>query len=97
MADGIVRMRYRDTDTKATFMTPGQTYKVNIDMWATSNVFLAGHRLQVNVSSSDFALWDRNLNTTESPETGTHWVKATNVIYHDAAHPSSLNLLVMPQ
>lgn len=97
IANGIVRMRYRDTDTKATFMTPGQTYKVNVDMWATSNVFLAGHRLRVDVSSSDFPLWDRNLNTTESPERGTHWVKATNVIYHDAEHPSSLNLSVMPQ
>jgi hypothetical protein len=97
IANGIVRMRYRDTDTKATFMTPGQTYKVNVDMWATSNVFLAGHRLRVDVSSSDFPLWDRNLNTTESPEAGTHGVKATNVIYHDAAHPSSLNLSVMPQ
>ena len=97
IADGIVRMRYRDTDTKATFMEPGQTYKVNIDMWATSNVFLAGHHLRVDVSSSNFSLWDRNLNTTESPEAGTHAVKATNVIYHDAAHPSSLNLSVMPQ
>lgn len=97
IANGIVRMRYRDTTTKATFMTPGQTYKVNLDMWATSNVFLAGHRLRVDVSSSDFPLWDRNLNTTDSPETGTRWVKATNVIYHDAAHPSSLNLSVMPQ
>ena len=97
IADGIVRMRYRDSDTKATFMTPGQTYKVNIDMWATSNVFLAGHRLRVDVSSSDFALWDRNLNTTDSPESGTHWVKATNVVYHDAQHPSSLNLSVMSQ
>jgi putative CocE/NonD family hydrolase len=97
IADGIVRMRYRDTDTEATFMKPGQTYKVNIDMWATSNVFLAGHRLRVDVSSSDFPLWDRNLNTTENPEAGTRGVKATNVIYHDAEHPSSLNLLVMPQ
>ena len=97
IANGIVRMRYRDTDTKATFMTPGQTYKVNVDMWATSNVFLAGHRLRVDVSSSDFPLWDRNLNTTDSPETGTHWEKATNVIYHDSVHPSSLNLPVVPQ
>ena len=96
IAEGIVRMRYRDSFTKASFMTPGQIYKVNLDMWATSNVFLAGHRLRVDVSSSNFPRWDRNLNTTQSPEAGTHWVKATNVIYHDGAHPSALNLSVAP-
>jgi uncharacterized protein len=97
IADGIVRMRYRNSYAKASFLTPGQVYKVKLDMWPTSNVFLAGHRLRVDVSSSNFPRWDRNLNTTQSPESGTHWVKATNVIYHDAAHPSSLNLSVMPQ
>ncbi len=98
IAAGIQRMRYRDQDyTKATFMTPGQIYKVNLDLWATSNVFLAGHRLRVDVSSSNFPRWDRNLNTKESPESGSHFVKASNVIYHDAAHPSSLDLPVMPQ
>lgn len=97
IATGIQRMRYRDSDTKASFMTPGKIYKVKLDLWATSNVFLAGHRLRVDVSSSNFPRWDRNLNTTQSPEDGTHWVKANEVIYHDAAHPSSLNLPVMPQ
>ncbi len=98
IATGILRMRYRDHDyTTATFMKPGQIYKVNLNMWATSNVFLAGHRLRVDVSSSNFPRWDRNLNTTQSPESGSHFVEATNVIYHDAAHPSSLNLPVMPQ
>ncbi len=97
IAEGIVRMRYRNSYTTASFLTAGQVYKVKLDMWATSNVFLAGHRLRVDVSSSNFPRWDRNLNTTQSPESGTHWVKATNVIYHDAGHPSSLNLSVMPQ
>jgi len=97
IATGIQRMRYRNSYTKASFMKPGKIYKIKLDMWATSNVFLAGHRLRVDVSSSNFPRWDRNLNTRQSPESGKHWVKATNVIYHDAAHPSSLNLPVMPQ
>jgi len=98
IATGILRMRYRDHDyTKARFMKPGEIYRVNVNLWATSNVFLAGDRLRVDVSSSNFPRWDRNLNTRQSPESGSDFVKATNVIYHDAAHPSSLNLSVMPQ
>lgn len=98
VATGILRMRFRDHDyTKAEFMKPGQIYKIKLNMWATSNVFLAGHHLRVDVSSSNFPRWDRNLNTKVSPEVGSHFVKATNVIYHDTAHPSSLNLSVMPQ
>lgn len=96
IAEGIQRMRYRNSYTQASFLKPGQIYKVNLNMWATSNVFLAGHRLRVDVSSSNFPRWDRNLNTTQSPEMGTHWVKATNIIYHDADHPSTLNLSVIP-
>jgi uncharacterized protein len=98
IATGILRMRYRDDDyTTARFMEPGQIYKVKLEMWATSNAFLAGHRLRVDISSSNFPRWDRNLNTKQSPESGSHFVKATNTIYHDAAHPSSLDLPVMPQ
>ncbi len=98
IATGIQRMRFRDGDyTTAKFMEPGQVYKVKLDLWATSNVFLAGHRLRVEVSSSNFPRWDRNLNTKESPESGSHFVKATNTIFHDATHPSSLDLPVMPQ
>lgn len=93
---GIIRARYRDSMEKASFMTPGKVYQFTIDMWATSNDFLAGHRLRLDVSSSNFPRFDRNLNTREDPETSTHWVKATNTIYHDAAHPSALILPVMP-
>ncbi|HEV2500040.1 MAG TPA: CocE/NonD family hydrolase [Terriglobia bacterium] len=93
---GIIRARYRDSMEQPEFMTPGKIYKFTIDMWATSNDFLAGHRLRLDVSSSNFPRFDRNLNTRENPEAGTHWVKATNTIYHDGAHPSALVLPVMP-
>ncbi|MGH9432989.1 MAG: CocE/NonD family hydrolase, partial [Terriglobia bacterium] len=86
---GILRARYRDSAEHPEFMTPNQIYKFSIDLWATSNVFLAGHRLRLEVSSSNFPRFDRNLNTGESPETGSRWVKATNTIYHDSAHPSA--------
>lgn len=97
LADGILRARYRDSAEKPEFMTPGKIYKFTIDLWATSNDFLAGHRLRLDVSSSNFPRFDRNLNTRESPETGSRWVNAENTVYHDAAHPSALLLPVMQQ
>lgn len=95
LTGGIVRARYRNSMEDAEFMKPGSIYKFTIDLWDTGNVFLAGHRLQLYVSSSDFPRFDRNLNTRESPETGSRWVKARNAIYHDSAHPSALVLPVV--
>jgi putative CocE/NonD family hydrolase len=97
MTDGIVRMRYRDSREKPELMKPGQIYKITVDLWATSNVFLAGHRLRLEVSSSNYPRFDRNLNTGD-PDIA-HAVKkatATNAILHDAAHPSALVISVMP-
>jgi uncharacterized protein len=95
IADGIVRMRYRDSLEHAEFIKPGKIYKVDVDLWATSNVFLAGHRLRLDIAGSNFPRFDRNLNTQESPETGAQTTKATNRVYHDATHPSALILPVM--
>ncbi|MGH9469905.1 MAG: CocE/NonD family hydrolase, partial [Terriglobia bacterium] len=94
---GIIRARYRDSEETPQFMTPGHVYRFTIDLWATGNVFLAGHRLRLDVSSSDFPRFDRNLNTRESPELGARGTKAINTIYHDAAHPSALVLPVVAQ
>jgi putative CocE/NonD family hydrolase len=96
LIDGILRARYRDSMEKAEFMNPGDTYKITINLWSTSNVFLAGHKLRVEVSSSNFPRFNRNLNTGEDPESGKRMVKATNVIYHDHEHPSVLILPVVP-
>ncbi len=97
LTEGILRARYRDSKEKAELLNPGQIYKLKIDLWATSDVVLPGHRLRVEISSSNFPRFDRNLNTGEDPETGTRMVKATNTIYHDAAHPSFITLPVMPR
>jgi hypothetical protein len=76
-------------------IVPGQIYEYKIDLWATSNVFLKGHRIRVEVSSSNFPRFDRNLNTGKDGSTDAEMVKATNTIYHDAAHPSALVLPVV--
>jgi putative CocE/NonD family hydrolase len=61
LADGILRMRYRDSQEKPTLMNPDQIYKVSVDLSATSNVFKKGHLLRLDVSSSNFPRYDRNL------------------------------------
>ncbi|HMD39537.1 MAG TPA: CocE/NonD family hydrolase [Candidatus Acidoferrum sp.] len=96
LTSGILRMRYRNSQEKPELANPGETYHVTVDLWATSNVFLVGHKLRLEVSSSNFPRFDRNLNTGEIQSRGSRMIKATNVIYHDKAHPSSLILPVVP-
>jgi hypothetical protein len=95
LTDGILRMRYRNSSAKIELLNPGEIYKVSIDMWATSNVFLPGHKLRLEISSSDFPRFDRNMNTGEVQATATRMVKASNVVFHDKDHPSALILPVV--
>jgi hypothetical protein len=95
LAEGIVRARYRSSQEKPELMNPGQIYKFAIDLWSTANVFLKGHRLRLEISSSNFPRFDRNLNTgLEAGDTGKP-VSATNTVYHDTAHPSALILPII--
>jgi hypothetical protein len=96
LTEGILRARYRTSMGKAELMTPGAVTKLRVDLWSTANVFLAGHRLRLEVASSSFPRFDRNPNTGASPEAGGKGVVATNVIYHDRDHPSALILPVLP-
>jgi len=96
IAEGILRAKYRDSQETPTLLTPSKVYALAIDLWATSNVFHAGHRIRLEVSSSNFPRFDRNLNTGESAATSAKWASATNTIRHDAAHPSALLLPVVP-
>jgi uncharacterized protein len=96
LTEGILRLRYRNSQEKPELAKPGETYHITVDLWATSNVFLAGHKLRLEIASSNFPRFDRNLNTGEEQARGTRMVKATNVIYHDKAHPSALVLPVVP-
>ena len=96
VAEGILRMRYRDSREHASLMNPGQTYQFTLDLWSTSNVFLRGHTLRLEISSSNFPRFDRNLNTGESTGFVRQYASATNTIIHDAQHPSVLVLPVIP-
>jgi len=96
LTEGIVRARYRDSREKLALMNPGQVYKFNIDLWSTSNVFHKGHILRLEISSSNFPRFDRNLNTGEDVALGRRFVSATNAVYHDAEDPSALILPVVP-
>ncbi len=96
LTEGILRARYRDSQEKPDLIKPGQTYKLTIDLWATSNVFRKGHILRLEVSSSNFPRFDRNLNTGEDVKFAQKFVSATNTIYHDAQHPSALVLPIVP-
>jgi uncharacterized protein len=94
LTDGILRARYRNSTAKAEPIEPGKIYEYKIDLWPTSNVFLRGHQLRLDVSSSNFPRFDRNLNTAKDGGTSADFVKATNVVFHDAQHPSVLILSV---
>ena len=97
LTEGILRMRYRDGQEKPEMMAPDKVYAITLDLVATSNVFLAGHKLRLEVSSSNFPRFDRNLNTGENQAHATRMVKAVNVVWHDRSHPSALVLPVVPQ
>jgi len=97
LTEGIVRARYRNSQETPEMMNPGQIYKFSIDLWSTSNVFRTGHRLRLEISSSNFPRFDRNPNTGESPESGSRFVSATNTIYHDAEHGSVLEIPVVAE
>jgi putative CocE/NonD family hydrolase len=96
LTEGIVRARYRDSQSTPSLLDPGKVYKFNIDVWSTSNVFLAGHALRLEISSSNFPRFDRNLNTGVEDRTAARLVEATNSVVHDAEHPSALIVAVVP-
>jgi uncharacterized protein len=97
LTDGIVRSRYRESTTQPTEITPGKIYKYTIDLWATGNVFKAGHKIRLYVSSSNFPRFNRNLNTGEGIVSGSHFVTAHQAVYHDKQNSSTLILPVIPR
>jgi putative CocE/NonD family hydrolase len=96
LADGIVRARYRKSRQTPTPLTPGEVSAFTIDLWATSHVFRPGHRLRVEISSSNFPRFDRNLNTGADQATGTHWQPAHQTVFHDTRYPSHILLPIIP-
>jgi putative CocE/NonD family hydrolase len=97
LADGIIRARYRSSRTAPAPLTPGEVTSFSIDLWATSHVFLPGHRLRLEISSSNFPRFDRNLNTGEEQATATRGQAARQTIFHDRRYPSHVVLPVIPR
>ena len=96
LTSGILRLRYRGSMERAVLAQPATIYKITVDLAATSNSFLAGHRLRLQVSSSDFPRFDRNMNTGEIQAGAVNMSAATNRVYHDRLHASALILPVVP-
>jgi hypothetical protein len=96
VADGLMRVRYRLGMDRPELLVPGEPREVRFQLYPTSNRFIAGHRIQVLVSSSSFPRFDVNPNTGEPIGRHTHQRVATNTIHHQAARPSHLVLPVIP-
>ena len=101
--DWVARLCDVDPDGRSLNLTDGilrvdsgadEAQEIEIDLWSTSNVFLAGHRLRVQVTNSCFPRWDRNLNTGD--QNGTRFTTAHQKLYHDAGRPSYIELPVVP-
>ena len=91
----IQRARYRDGYDKEVFMKPGEIYKVELTPMSTSNYFARGHRIRIEVSSSNFPRFDRNLNTGGNNFDESEGVVATNSIHHSKDYPSVIRLPIV--
>ena len=96
LTDGIIRARYRTPRSPAQLIEPGQVYEYTIDLWATSNVFKKGHRIRVEVSSSNFPRFDRNTNTGNPIGEDAGFLPALQTVYHEGKHASHVTLPVVP-
>jgi putative CocE/NonD family hydrolase len=96
VVDGIRRLRFRDSLTDPTPATPGEVYRVAVDLWSTSHVFRPGHRLRVVVAASDFPRFDRCPGTGEGSATATRAVPQRNRLFTDAARASYVELPQVP-
>lgn len=90
ICEGIVRARYRQSTQTPGSIGPDQVERYRISLWSTSCVFAAGHRLRLEISSSNFPRFDRNLNSGECTAAGERPVIAHQTVYHDADRPSCL-------
>jgi hypothetical protein len=95
ICEGIIRADHRNPSFPPSNIEPGKIYKYTIDLWATSNLFKKGHQMRVEISSSNFPRFDRNLNTGNYFATDTTILKAEQIIYHNSENPSCIVLPVI--
>jgi len=96
VVDGVARGRYKDTDEAQTLLVPGEINEFTIDLWTTSYLFKEGHRIRLDISSSNFPRFDRNPNTGRTFGKDAKLAKAENTIYFGPAKPSRIILPVVP-
>ncbi len=99
VTDGIVRARYRRGSQRAVPVTAGEVTEYTVDLIATSQVFKAGHRVRVDIASSNFPCFDRNPGNGARSATATEddFVVAQQAVWHDKEHPSYITLPVIPR
>ena len=97
IAEGIVRARFRESASNPTLITPDKVYEYGIDLWATSQVFKAGHRLRLEVSSSNFPRYDRNQNTGNDLFVDRELRTARQTVHHAGPRASHIVLPVIPR
>jgi len=95
--EGILRTRFREGFDKQVMMEAGEIYLLEIDLQATGNRFLKGHKIRLEISSSNFPRFERNLNTGGKNYDETAWNIAHQKVFHDIGHPSHLILPIIPQ
>ncbi len=96
LTDGVVRLSLREGIETRAEVRPGSVYRVEIDLWSTANAFLPGHCIRLDVTSSNFPRWERNLNTGADSARSTEMRLAHQRVLHDADHPSHVTLYVLP-
>ncbi|MFJ7336285.1 CocE/NonD family hydrolase [Streptomyces sp. NPDC101116] len=92
LTDGIVRCRFHRSREHPELLTPGEVYEIEVTAPDTANLFAAGHRIRLDVSSSNFPRFDVNTNTGEPEATARRTAVAANTVHMDARHPSHLNI-----
>jgi putative CocE/NonD family hydrolase len=97
LCDGIVRAQHRNGADKPALLEPGKATQFEIDLWVTSNLFKKGHRIRLEVSSSNFPRFDRNPNSGKPFGTDTELLSAKQTILHDRDHATHLVLPVIPR
>lgn len=96
LCDGIIRARYRESLSSPTLIQPGKVYEYQINVGATGNVFRKGHQIRIEISSSNFPRFDRNLNTGATFGKTTEMRSAKQTIFHSDEYPSRIRLPVIP-
>jgi putative CocE/NonD family hydrolase len=97
LTQGVIRARYKDSRKTAKLIRPGKVYEYTVDLWSTSNLFKKGHCIRLEVSSSNFPHFDRNMNTARHPSQESKPAVAMQHVFHDSDHPSRLVLPIIPR